>query len=74
MWELVADYYGQLCAQLVLTVSPHVIVFGGNITYLSLFTFVYRFAKGFDACMRLCVLFDVCRWCDEALMSVSSDA
>jgi fructokinase len=30
-WEIEADYLGQLCAQLVVTVSPHRIVMGGGV-------------------------------------------
>ena len=31
MWPIVGDYLGQLCATLVLTICPEVIVFGGGI-------------------------------------------
>jgi fructokinase len=30
-WEIEADYLGQLCAQLVLTLSPQRIVMGGGV-------------------------------------------
>jgi fructokinase len=30
-WEIEADYLGQLCAQLVLTLSPELIVMGGGV-------------------------------------------
>ena len=31
VWEMEADYLGQLCAQLVVTVSPHRILLGGGV-------------------------------------------
>jgi fructokinase len=41
-WEIEADYLGQLCAQLVLTVSPQRIILGGGVMAESLFPLVRR--------------------------------
>jgi len=41
-WEIEADYLGQLCAQLVLTVSPQRIIVGGGVMVEDLFSRVRR--------------------------------
>jgi fructokinase len=41
-WEIEADYLGQLCAQLVLTVSPQRIIMGGGVMAERLFPLVRR--------------------------------
>jgi fructokinase len=41
-WEIEADYLGQLCAQLVLTLSPQRIILGGGVMAESLFPLVRR--------------------------------
>jgi fructokinase len=41
-WEIEADYLGQLCAQLVLTVSPQRIIVGGGVMAEPLFPLVRR--------------------------------
>ncbi len=41
-WEIEADYLGQLCAQLVLTVSPQRIILGGGAMAQRLFPLVRR--------------------------------
>jgi fructokinase len=41
-WEIEADYLGQLCAQLVLTLSPQRIILGGGVMAESLFPMVRR--------------------------------
>jgi fructokinase len=41
-WEIEADYLGQLCAQLVLTVSPQRIIVGGGVMAEGLFPRVRR--------------------------------
>jgi fructokinase len=41
-WEIEADYLGQLCAQLVLTVSPQRIILGGGVMADRLFPLVRR--------------------------------
>jgi fructokinase len=41
-WEIEADYLGQLCAQLVLTVSPQRIILGGGVMAEALFPPVRR--------------------------------
>lgn len=44
-WQIEADYLGQLCAQLVLTVSPQRIILGGGVMADSLFPLVRRRAQ-----------------------------
>jgi fructokinase len=41
-WQIEADYLGQLCAQLVLTLSPQRIILGGGVMAESLFPLVRR--------------------------------
>ena len=41
-WEIEADYLGQICAQLVLTVSPQRIIVGGGVMAERLFPLVRR--------------------------------
>ncbi|HTC38726.1 MAG TPA: ROK family protein [Steroidobacteraceae bacterium] len=41
-WQIEADYLGQLCAQLVLTLSPQRIIMGGGVMAESLFPLVRR--------------------------------
>lgn len=41
-WQIEADYLGQLCAQLVLTLSPQRIILGGGVMAESLFPAVRR--------------------------------
>jgi len=41
-WEIEADYLGQLCAQLVLTVSPQRIIMGGGVMAEALYPLVQR--------------------------------